>query len=350
MKKLFPILLVGLLLVLIGTGCRSKASNPESVAVTGGWTISAPEAQGMDPAPLARMFERIDQSPRHDVHSVLIIRNGVIVAEKYYQSYTENSQNTVYSVTKSVTSALVGIAIEEGSIQGVDQPVSDFFPEALAVNPDPRKSAMTLEDLLTMRAGLEWQEGNPAYRSLYMSQDWVAFMLNKVLEDDPGTKFEYCSGCTHVLSGVIQKATGMPTQDFARTRLFEPLGITNYRWETDSTGNTIGGWGLELTARDMAKFGTLFLQNGAWAGQQIIPASWVKKSTRDGIGAPGEWDYAYQWWVKADENLYAAQGMYGQKIYVVPDQELVVVVTVGSTGGSDVGDLVLRSAVEAVND
>lgn len=324
----------------ICAGCTAKPA--------GDWTVSSPEGQGMDPQILEAMFQKIEKFPQNEIHSVLIVRNGVIVGEKYYQGYDQNRQNTLYSCTKSVISALVGIAIEEGLIKGVDQPVSDFFPDALAVNPDPRKSEMLLEDLLTMRAGLEWQEGNPAYGSLYRSSDWVAFMLNKPLEADPGKVFNYCSGCTHVLSGVLSKATGMPTQAYAKLRLFEPLGIKDYAWEMDAAGNAIGGWGLDLTARDMARFGYLFLNGGSWDGKQLVPASWVEKSTRAGFATGDDWDYAYQWWVKPAENVYAAQGMHGQKIYVVPDRKMVVVVTAGADDSSLVGNLVLNVAMTSV--
>lgn len=334
------LLLIGLLCLIFLFGCAAKPG--------GDWPVAAPEAQGMDSAKLEAAFQALDDYPQYAVHSLLVVRQGVIVAEKYYQSYDQDSQNTLYSCTKSVISALVGIAIEEGALKGVDQPVADFFPDAMQVNPDPRKDAMRLEDLLSMRAGLEWDEGNSAYNRMYASADWVAWMLNKPMQAEPGSEFNYCSGCTHVLSGVLHKATGMLTQEYARTRLFEPLGITNYTWETDASGNAIGGWGLELTARDMAKFGSLFLQDGVWNGKQVVPKRWVAQSTGPGLPTEGKWNYAYQWWVRPDEQVYAAQGLHGQKIYVVPAMQLVVVVTAGADDDSRVGELVLNAALAAV--
>ena len=322
------LLLVGLLGLIVLSGCAAKPVDA--------WPLAAPEAQGMDSAKLEAAFQAVDAYPQNDIHSLLVLRKGVIVAEKYYQSYDQDSHNALYSCTKSVISALVGIAIEEGALKGVDQPVADFFPDAMQVNPDPRKDAMRLEDLLSMRAGLEWDEGNSAYNRMYASTDWVAWMMNKPMLAEPGSEFNYCSGCTHVLSGVLHKATGLLTQDYAKARLFEPLGITNYTWETDASGNAIGGWGLELTARDMAKFGSLFLQDGVWNGKQIVPKSWVEKSTGPGLPTEGTWRYAYQWWVKPDEQVYAAQGLHGQKIYVVPAMQLVVVVTAGADDHSQV--------------
>jgi CubicO group peptidase (beta-lactamase class C family) len=336
-KKCF---LIGLLCLIVLSGC---AAQPD-----GNWKVSSPEAQGMDSAKLEAALQ-VDQTyPQNAIHSLLILRNGVIVAEKYYQTYEQDSQNTLYSCTKSFISALVGIAIEEGHIKGVDQPVADFFPEAMQVNPDPRKDAMRLEDLLTMRAGLAWEEGNPAYGSLVSSSDWVAYMLNLPMVAEPGSAFNYCSGCTHVLSGVLRQATGLPTQEYAKARLFDPLGITNYSWETDAAGNAVGGWGLALSARDMAKFGYLFLQNGVWNGKQLVPKSWVAQSTGHGQPTEGKWTYAYQWWVSPDEQVYAAQGMHGQKIYVVPAKQLVVVVTAGFDDDSSIGQLVLDAAINAV--
>jgi CubicO group peptidase (beta-lactamase class C family) len=312
------------------------------------WTVSSPQAEGMDPEPLAAMEQALENYPQADFHSLLVVRNGAIVAEKYGQGYNQDSQHMLYSCTKSVISALVGIAIEEGYIKGVDQPVSGFFPEALLENSDTRKRGLTLEHLLTMRAGLEWDEGNPAYRSLYNTRDWVAFMLAKPLETEPGSAYNYCSGCTHVLSGVLHKATGMPTQEYAETRLFAPLGIQDYRWETDAVGNAIGGWGLELTTRDMAKFGLLFLNGGVWEGQQVVPASWVEQSTGPGLPSDGNWLYAYQWWVNPTEQMYAAQGLHGQKIYVLPAEQMVVVVTSGADDRGLVSSLVLNAALDSV--
>jgi CubicO group peptidase (beta-lactamase class C family) len=292
----------------------------------------------MDSDMLGRMLDTIDEQ-RMAIDGVVVIRNGYIVAEQYYSPYTENSRHVLYSCTKSFISALTGIAVGDGYIDSVDHPVLDFFPDRTFANVDTRKEAMTLENILTMRTGLAWEEGMPAYQALMGSSDWVGFMLDKPMEADPGSQFNYCSGCSYLLSAIIQETTGTNPLEFAQNRLFDPLGITNFTWELDSSGIPNGGWGLEMTPRDMAKFGYLFLNQGIWDGQQIIPADWVAASTQPGLEVEAGVDYAYQWWVYPSSNLYAAQGLYAQKIYVIPELEMVVVFTADARNTDPTFDL-----------
>jgi CubicO group peptidase (beta-lactamase class C family) len=243
------------------------------------WRSSTPEEQGMDSHRLALMLEAVKQE-RLPLHSLLVIRNGYLVSETYFPPYDENSREELYSCTKSFIATLVGIAIDQGYIDSVQQPVLDFFAERSFENRDAAKQAMTVEDLLTMRSGLDWEEGDPAYQAMYQSPDWVKFVLDKPMREQPGRQFNYCSGCSHVLSAIVQEQSGMNTRDFAQKELFEPLGITNMNWSVDSTGIPIGGWGLQITPREMAKLGYLYLHNGTWGGQQIVSAGWVKSATQ----------------------------------------------------------------------
>ena len=342
-KKLFPILIV--LLIWI-SACNSRleftntpsliptlTANVQSTDVkttsywpTNGWRASAPEEQGMDSYTLLQMFRTIDEEYL-DIHSVVVVRNGYIVAEKYYSFYAKDTQHMLYSCTKSFISALIGIAIEDGYINGVDEPVIDYFPDHSFDNQDERKRSMTLEDLLTMRPGLDWNEGMQEYQDMMASSDWVGYVLNKSMVVEPGTQFNYCSGCSHVMSAIIQESTGVNTLEYAQRKLFEPMNITNFHWELDVNDIPNGGWGLKMIPRDMAKFGYLFLNNGIWDGEKIIPAKWIRESTQTGLATGEGVDYAYQWWVYPASKLYAAQGRYGQKIIVVPDLELVIVFT-----------------------
>jgi CubicO group peptidase (beta-lactamase class C family) len=210
------------------------------------------------------------------------------------------------------------------------------------------KEDMILEDVLTMRTGLGWVEGMEAYRGLTSSGDAVSYVLNFNMVDSPGAEFNYCSGCSHLLSAIVQETTGMNTLDYANERLFDPLGISNVYWETDWSGIPIGGWGLELAARDMAKFGYLYLNNGFWDGQQVVPEDWVRVSTEAGREVEPGLDYCYQWWVFPDDNMYAAQGLGGQKIYVLPDLDMVVVFTADMQDTSLELDLVLEWIIPAV--
>ena len=324
------------LLALVLTSCcdtavPTRVSIPTAAAIpprdywpTAGWRISTPEEQGLDPVLLGQMFDAIEDRSLN-VHSVVLVRNGVIVAEAYYSPYGQNTRHVLYSVTKSFVSALVGIAIEEGYIESVDQPVLGFFPDRAFANPNSRKDAMTLEHLLTMTAGLDWEEGTPTYMAMYRSQDWVSYVLDAPMVAEPGDQFVYCSGCSHVLSAIIQQATGMNTLEYAQSRLFEPLGITNVYW--DSSGIPIGGWGLEITPRDMAKFGYLYLNDGVWEGQQIVPAEWVRTSVGEHVGTNGSLGYGYQWWTYPSLDAYTAIGRDAQLILVMPALDVVAVFT-----------------------
>jgi CubicO group peptidase (beta-lactamase class C family) len=293
---------------------------------TDGWRTALPQTQGMDPEKLKQMFAAIEDQ-NLALHSVVVVRNGYIVAEMYYAPYEQNTRHELYSCTKSFISALVGIAIEEGYLEGVDESVLACFPTYDFANTDARKSAMTIEHLLTMTSGLDWPEGDPIYRQLWSSKDWVQFVLDRPMVAEPGSQFNYNSGCSHVLSAIVAKRSGVLTQDFAQEHLFAPLGISNLNWDRDSNGLAIGGWGLQITPRDMAKFGYLYLHEGVWDGQQIVPAAWVQTSTAPHVETGQTFNYGYQWWTYSKWGAYAAKGRYGQRIFVIPEYELVVVFT-----------------------
>lgn len=336
-----------LLVVAVDAGCTCTAPTPEWMPApvstsavdspsgaywpTEGWRTSTPEEQGMDSTLLQQMFDTIDQQ-QLDVHSVLVVRNGYIVAEKYFRPYDQNTRHVIYSCTKSFISALIGIAIEEGAIEDLDQPVLGFFPDRTFANVDQRKETMTLEHLLTMRSGLDWEE-DTANKEMEETDDWVRYVLDRPMAAEPGSEFNYCSGCSHLMSAIIQETTGVGTLAFAQSRLLDPLGITDVYWEPDGSGIPNGGWGLEMISRDMAKFGYLYLNEGVWDGRQVVPAEWVRASTQesveleDELGLEYEVGYGYQWWVHPQSDIYAARGLYHQAIFVIPDLDLVVVFT-----------------------
>ena len=326
--------LAGLVLVGCSASRRAAVLTPGSSEAAGiywptkGWRTSTPEAQGMDSQQLASMLKAAKQETL-DLHSLLIIRNGYIVSETYFRSYNKGTRHPQYSCTKSFISTLLGIAIDKGYIDGIELPVLGFFPDLAVQNRDERKEAITVADLLTMRSGLDWQESDAAYGEMYRSGDWVKFMLDKPMVELPGLRFNYCSGCSHVLSAIIQQETGQNTRDFARKTLFEPLGITQVDWELDAAGIAIGGWGLQITPRDMAKLGHLYLNKGLWDGQQIVSAEWVQAATQKYTETDSKigFGYGYQWWIYPSFSAYTAQGRYGQTIFVAPDQNLVVVTT-----------------------
>jgi len=294
----------------------------------------------MDSELLAGMFDYIEQQ-KVDVHGVLVVRNGYTVVEVYYSPYGPNTGHSTASVGKSFTGALVGIAIREGYIEGVDQKVADFFPNHSAWQNDPLKQAVTIEHLLTMTSGLDWPESAASYSSsrnimnqMMRSSDWVRFVLDRPMAAAPGAVFNYSSGVSHLLSAIIQQATGMRTFSFARTYLFEPLGISRVYWPSDPQGIVFGAGGLRLTPRDMAKFGQLYLQGGVWDGKQIVPAEWIEASVAPQVNAHGAASYyGYQWWVRGS-GTYAAHGYRGKRIFVIPDLEMVVVFTADLSGNA----------------
>lgn len=332
--------LLFLLICLLLAGCSpvnetavpTKASPGQAAA--GDWPVSDPASQGLDPRLLEEMQAEI-QSERIPLHSLLILRNGQIVFEEYYQNNTPDERHVQFSVTKSVIATLIGIAIDQGKLEGVDMKVVDFFPGKTFAAPDPRKSEMTIEDLLTMTSGLGWTEADPSFGALHRSSDWSKWMLDLPMTTEPGETFSYCSGCSHVLSVILQEATGENPRDFAEQYLFQPLGITDYEWETDSDGTPIGGWGLYLKPRDMARLGALYLNEGKWGDTQILSPEWVKVATTAHVQTDGRLGYGYQWWIYDTHNAYTALGRDGQTIFVAPDQELVVVTTAAMRGGHD---------------
>jgi CubicO group peptidase (beta-lactamase class C family) len=339
------------LLSAILAGCSSSpaSATPSKVPTltsavdtywpTEAWRTSIPEEQGMDSQRLAQMLTMIQQQ-HMNLHSLLIIRNGYLVSETYFGEYQPDTRHELYSCTKSFISTLVGIALDQGYIDRTDQRVVDFFPEQKFANLDEEKKAMTLEDLLTMRSGLDWQEADPVYGAMYRSSDWVQFVLDKPMAQPPGSQFNYCSGCSHILSAILQQTTGMNPRDFAEQYLFQPLGISNIQWDTDATGIPIGGWGLQITPRDMAKLGYLYLQEGQWDRQQIISAKWVENATQKHTETDGALGYGYQWWTYPSLAAYTAMGRYGQTIFVIPEANLVIVTTAQMDNHDEVFDLI----------
>jgi CubicO group peptidase (beta-lactamase class C family) len=298
---------------------------------TQGWRTSSPAEQGMDAAKLDQMLEAV-KAQNLNFYSLLVIRNGHIVSENYFGTTRPDTRREIYSCTKSFIATLVGIAIDKGAITGVEQPVASFFPNRAFENNSPAKAAMTLEHLLTMTSGLEWVEGDPAYRAMYGSRDWVKSMMDMPMRSRPGSQFNYCSGCSHVLSAIIQAKTRMNTRDFAERELFAPLGITGARWDTDTQGIPIGGWGLQLTPREMAKLGFLYLHSGVWDGRQIVSPEWVRTATEKHTSTDSQLGYGYQWWIYPRWGAYAALGLNGQTIFVIPDLDLIVVTTAAIDG------------------
>jgi CubicO group peptidase (beta-lactamase class C family) len=328
---------IWVLIVLLLSGCNAgrfveqPALTPasESYWPTDGWRTSTAEAQGMDSEMLDEMVETI-QEQGYGIDSVTVIRSGYMVADTTFHPFQPDSRHIIHSCTKSIISALIGIAIDEGYIANVDQPILDIFSERTVVNLDANKEAMTLEHVLMMASGLECRDSYlyrwRGLREMEQSDDWVQFMLDLPMAEPPGTRFEYCNGGSFLLSAIIQKTTGMSAAEFAEKHLFGPLGISDVVWPSNPDGITIGWGELRMRPHDMAKIGYLYLNQGQWDGEQIVPVDWVAASTRKHISATLQDGYGYQWWV-ADPEVYMALGYAGQYIVVVPEKALLVVFT-----------------------
>lgn len=286
------------------------------------WTFDTPGNHGIDSALLAELHTTAADT---DITSFVIIKDGVIIDEYYADGYDETSVFRMHSVTKSFTSALWGIALNEELISGTDVMLSDYFD----VGDD--KADITAEHLLTHTSGLDWPEWNgPIWNDFARAENTVEFILSRPMVNAPGRVFNYTTGGSHLLGAIIEKAAGESMYDYALPRLLEPLEIDSVRWSSDPQGITDGGNGLSLSARDAAKLGLLYLNGGVWRGEQIIPAEWVAFSTEaHASGYTRYGKYSYQWWVKpfGGYDAYYALGHGGQYIIVVPDLNLVAVFT-----------------------
>ena len=263
------------------------------------------------------------------------MRHGKIVAEAYYAPYTAGIPHTLYSATKAVISTLMAIACKEGLLDSPNHRVLDFFDHRGIANLDDRKEAITVQSLLDMTSGIEWTEalvGRP-YSMLEMerSPDWVKFILDRPMSSAPGETFHYNSGNPHLLSAILTKITGMSALEYAKTKLFGPLGITDMSWRHDPQGISIGGYGLSLQPRDMAKIGYLYLRNGVWEGKQLVPSAWIDKvsqaTVNPHVSLEPELRYSNLFWALPDKHVYMAVGYDGQVIMVFPDLDVVAVTT-----------------------
>jgi CubicO group peptidase (beta-lactamase class C family) len=275
------------------------------------------------------MMARIKKK-NYDIDSILIVRNGIIVLDAYFWPFTRGQKHNIASCTKSIVSALIGIAMDKGFIRSINQPVIDFFQDKKIANMDDRKKSITIENLLMMSSGLKCTDTyRHQWEGLYEmrnNKDWAQYVLDLPMAEFPGKTFEYCNGVSFLLSAIISNTTKVSTLDFARNNLFTPIGIVDVDWATSPQGNYLGYGEMWLTPRDMARIGWLYLNKGCWGKQQIVPSAWVEASSREHIDATLFDHYGYQWWIDSD-GYYMAVGHGGQRIFVVPGKNLVVVFT-----------------------
>lgn len=300
------------------------------------WQKDAPDNQGLDSSVLDDIHSTFDS---FNLLSSVIVKNGYIIDEYFKDGYDESSVFVLNSASKSVTSALIGIAIDKGYIESVDVHLSEYFPQVLQ-NGDARWAQITIRHLLNHTSGIATTD-DAGWMEWRNSENWIEYILNSPIISDPGAEFSYSTGNTHLLAAILEQATGMSEYEFGRQYLFGPVGMDSVRIDTDAQGVSDGGNGIHMTPYDMARFGLLFMNNGAWQGEQILSRQWVADSTSVQYDRnTGSADYGYQWWVRTfgdnDYPAFFAQGHAGQYIFVVPQLELVIVFTSNYTGRTSI--------------
>ena len=320
----FFVFIPSILLSLIFVSCTDSDHESCDCSIPGvrdTIAFSNPSAEKMDSLKLLQAVSAADGSA--EIYSLLVMRNGNIISENYFNGFTSRDSFSVRSVTKSVIGALVGIGVKQGMIRDENKRIKDYFPEYFSTVSDPLKREITIKHLLTMTSGFQWNETADRLYGDYMES---AILLP--MSDKPGEVFNYNSSNPHLLSGILTKTSGQSTFDFAKTNLFGPLDITVTRWDRDPQGYYLGGTGLYMTARDMAKIGFLHQNQGGYFGRSILCSVWVESATSDRL--PGlDSDYGYLWWIMSTggHKTAYAYGYGGQMIYVIDDLDLVVVFT-----------------------
>jgi CubicO group peptidase (beta-lactamase class C family) len=328
------------LILALLAGCGPSAAEWAAVDYTpqdaGGFPVSTPEEQGLDPALVAELY--YDASKLDTIYSVLVLKNGYLVAERYFNEGSVGQEVLMQSATKSTISALVGIALEQGCLTGVDQKMIEFFPdEATAIaSSDPRKAEITIRQLLQMRSGYPWEESDPGLWEGLLTGDYMPLIAGYPLVSDPGARFHYSNLTAYILGAIVARACDTDLRSFAELHLLSPIGAEAGEWWQDQNGVHMPFF--FSTARNMARFGQLYLDDGVYEGRQIVPARWVDDSLQ--VYSEDAWTirvggnfkdvgYGYQWWsVRAGDHRYTmAWGHGGQQIVLLDAQDLVVVVT-----------------------
>lgn len=299
-----------------------------------------PESQGVSTAAIQKFVDEANTSI-HELHSLMLLRHGKVVAEGWWHPYRPDRPHMLFSLSKSFTSSAIGLAVSEGRLSVQDRVIS-FFPDDLPQAVDPNLAKMRVRDLLTMSSG----HAEDTTDRIQKHHDWVKAFLALPVENEPGTHFVYNSGATYMLSAIIQKVAGMKLIDYLQPRLFAPLEIQDPTWENSPEGINTGGWGLSIKTEDIARFGQLYLQKGVWNGQQVLPAAWVSEATsfqvpnKESQSNP-DWTqgYGYQFW-RCRHNAYRGDGAFGQYCIVLPDQDAVLAITSGVADMQQVLDAV----------
>ena len=339
LRKFDFFLFIGIIVFLsMIVGCAPSAAELEAVDYTphpgDDWQLSTPAEQGLDPMLVARLYH--DAAELETIYSLLVVKDGFLVAEDYFNGGSVEQKALLQSVAKSYTSALVGIALDQGCLSGVEQKMIDFFPDYADQIVDPQKREITIRDMLQMRAGFPPEESDPALWEAVWSGDYLHHLVDFPLTSNPGTDFQYSNLTAHWLGVIVARACGMDLKTFGQQHLFDPLGAEIGDWRKDLDGYNWAAGEIHVSARDAARFGMLYLNDGQFVGKQIIPADWVHDSLQtysqnayDNIGRFKDVGYGYQWWTATVDGrpVNFAWGHGGQLIVLLDELNMVVVVT-----------------------
>lgn len=328
-------------------GCGARTNDLKHVQYTplprDDWKVSTPAAQGLDSMLVKKLY--FDASKLETLYGLLVIKNGYLIAEGYFNKGSVDQLSGRQSATKSVTSALVGVALDQGYLSSVDQKMMDFFPEYTGQITDPRKRQITIRDLLQMRAGYPDEERTPPYFEILFFQDnWhlLPHLVDFPLTCDPGTAFQYSNLTSHILGAIVARACDRDLLSLAQEHLFSPMNASVGSWTADADNYNLGCSEIHVTARDMARFGQLYLDEGEYEGEQILSSDWVKASLKkysENIKVGGWWtsrygsfrnlEYGYQWWsAEAGRHRFDfALGHGGNYIILLHDLDMVIVTT-----------------------
>ena len=303
----------------------------------------SPESEGIHSEDIIKLFDSMTNLPNVDLHSLVIMRHGKVVGEVYPAPFKAEYKHTMYSCSKTFVSAAIGIAIDENRLR-LDDRVAPFFANELPKSITKELADITVRDLLTMTSGI-----TPDWNMRNIRKDWVKGYLGKSVIT-PGSKFMYDSLCTYLLSAIVQKVSGKTLLDYLKPRLFEPMNIWDVQWEISPDGYNTGGWGLLIQSESLGKFGQLLLNKGEWGGRQLISEEWVNQMMTKQMEA-GDEDYGYQIWMCDYPGAWRADGAYGQYVIVVPQKEMVIVVTqCSSMNGRKERNIIWRTLLDKVTD
>jgi CubicO group peptidase (beta-lactamase class C family) len=293
-----------------------------------GWILSGPSAENIDSTELIGIYRDLyEHEKAWTLNSMLVFRNGRLVAESYLKSDNDRTaRRAIWSCTKQVTAMVTGIAINEGFIRSVDDPISDYLPE---VAEHPEKQDITISDLLTMQSGIFFDNGTESdiFRQ-HKTENSIKYILGNELKWEPGTHFQYNDGAAQLMSGIIQNATRMTMADYADKKLMSQLGISNYEWRIYSDGVTLGAFGLQMPPRELAKIAQCVCDSGKWNGKEVVPAVWLRQALDIKVpGIHGNIGFGYFWWVNKSDNYSFMWGHGGQYAFIYPEKRLLVVFT-----------------------